>query len=372
VELSSSQLVSVALAWLGSFLFAWRIFPRPAGKIRKLKSKSEKSRLPRVSIVVPARNEESNIRRLLRSLKNLSYPSYEVYVVDDQSEDRTPIIAHDMGFHVIKGTPPPPGWTGKNWACHQVVKKLKGDIFLFTDADTEHRKDSLHRAVQFLQKSGVDMVSALPYHRLETIWEKLMGPFYAFLMAATAPYSPRPRRLFAIGQYLMFRRDSYLAQGGHASIRNQYPDDLALANACIKKGGRYRIFQGRPLFQVRMYPTFKDFIKGWRRNFLAGIQQSNLWTTLEVFLYFFGITGGGLFWMTLWGAVPMMAALVTLTAVQKAWGRFSFAGVLLLPFSLSLFCLITALAGWDYINGNVLKWRGRNYTGWVGEESHDI
>jgi len=209
------------------------------------------------------------------------------------------------------------------------------------------------------------MMSSFPYHRVERWWEKLMGPFHTILMAATAPYSPKPKRLFAIGQFLMFSKESYKKQGGHAAVKNEYPDDLALANACLRSGGNFRIYAGPPLFEVRMYSDFKEFISGWRRNFLAGIQQSNGWATLEVILIYCGLTGSARLFTDWPYLIPASLGALLIIFRQKRWGRFSIFGVLLLPFSLLLFLLVTLMAVYDYWTGNILRWKGRTYTGWV-------
>lgn len=360
------NLFFISLTWLGSALLLWRLWPRPSKPSAGL---SDSFRYPKVSLIVPARNEEHNLSRLLSSLKRLDYPDYEIIVIDDHSTDQTRAVAGSFGVRVLASGALPDGWNGKNWACHQAAKSATGDMLLFTDADTEHHPDSLKRAVSFFTASEADMVSALPYHRTEQPWEKLLGPFHALLLASTAPYASKPRRLFAIGQYLMFSRASYEKQGGHAAVFNQYPDDLALANACLRSGGRYRLSTENPFYQVRMYPTLREFIQGWRRNFLAGIQQSNWQTTLDVVLMFIALAGAGRPFSSISAFLPMAVAVLFILQRQKAWGRFSFWGPLLAPFSLALFLGITVLAIVDKLTGNRLTWKGRSYTGWVENRS---
>lgn len=353
------MIVSVVLCWVGVFLFMWRVWPR------HLKQIKEEFPTPFVSIIIPARDEEKNLSVLLPSLKKLDYPHYEVIVIDDQSSDQTKKVALDFGFKVIEGTSPPAEWVGKNWACHQAMNVAQGELLLFTDADTFHRQDGLKKAVGYFLEKNAALMSALPYHRCVKFWEKLLGPFYAILLAATAPFTPKPRRLFAMGPYLMFSRDSYYLQGGHAAIKNLYPDDLMLANACLKKGGRYVLYYGDSPFEVRMYPTMKEFIMGWRRNFLAGIQQSTVLSFLEVVLIICAMLGAGklgLGW-PIW--VPLSVCFMFLLAQQRMMGNFSFLGVLFYPLSILLFCIITAMSWFDYLNGNVLAWKGRSYQGWV-------
>jgi chlorobactene glucosyltransferase len=281
--------------------------------------------------------------------------------VDDQSNDGTSEIARSLGARVISGAPLPPEWNGKNWACHQGAAAANGELLLFTDADTEHLPDSLSRAVDFLNETESGLISALPYHRTEKFWEKCLGPFFALLYTACNPFHPRPKRLFAIGQYLLFRRSTYETQGGHAAVAHQYPDDLALARACIKANGAYRVYSGPPLFNVRMYANLREFVEGWRRSFLAGIQQTRFTAVVEVVLAIWALTGGLHPFQSMGVFLAAISSAVLVWRRQKLWGRFSLFGIVFLPFSVGLYCLVTVLALWDLLNGNPLRWKGREY-----------
>lgn len=320
--------------------------------------------MPLVSIIIPARNEEKILPRLLESLKKLTYPHFEVIVVDDRSEDRTAEVARSFGASVIMGKELPPHWNGKNWACHQASLQAKGDYLLFTDADTFHKPESLSSALSFFQKKEAALMSALPYHRAERPWEKLMGPFHALIFVATVPNNPQPRRLFAIGQYLFFSRKSYDRLGGHAAVASVYPDDLALANQCLGQGEKYVVHCEEPLFEVRMYASLMEFITGWRRNFLAGIQHSKPQVFIEVILAICGITGAGHFSNSFLCFIPALLSLALIWRRQSPSGNFSTWGIILWPFSLFIYCWVTILTTWDWVRGNKIEWKGRNYEGW--------
>ena len=186
------MILAAALAWGGAAVALGRL----GGRLEA--DPPAPSAFPGVSIVIPARDEEHNLPSLLASLRAIDYPAYEVIVVDDNSSDRTAAVAEAGGARVLRGLPLPPGWNGKNWACHQAVKIATGELLLFTDADTVHRADGLRRAVGFLEAKNADLVSALPYHRCPTWWERLLGPFHALVLVATAHRRPRPRRLYAV------------------------------------------------------------------------------------------------------------------------------------------------------------------------------
>jgi cellulose synthase/poly-beta-1,6-N-acetylglucosamine synthase-like glycosyltransferase len=302
----------------------------------------------------------------------LKWPDLEVVVVDDESADRTAEIvvtfANDnpaLKIKLIKGKPRPNGWTGKNWACHQAFEAASGDWLLFTDADTEHASASLERAVTRMREENLDLLTATPFHRCETLWEKLLGPFQVFMFIATAAFSkPRPGRVFAIGQYLLFRRAAYLKQGGHERIRDVLCDDLELAHHCLKSGGTYAVEGGgEPLFRVRMYGSFLDFVRGWRRIFRLGFRHAKVSSSIEMYFVVAALTGSMKFFSAGWIlSAVMVSSAVFLGIAQKRFGEFSWVGVVLLPFSLTIFVVISLLSVWDLATNQAYEWRGRSYS----------
>ncbi len=359
-------LISFLISTVGMFVLARRIIPRKQKRpLRVLNARD----LPKVSIVVPARNEEHNLHRLLPSLHKLDYPNVETIVVNDHSTDRTKTVALSYGAKVIDGQDLPPGWNGKNWACHQSIPHVDGEIILFTDADTYHLPDSLKKAVSFFLSEELDLMSSFPYHKLNHRWEKLLGPFHSMVIAACAPYQPRPNHLFCIGQYMMFSKASYMRQRGHEDIWFEYPDDLALANRCLQEGGKYGVYSDKPLFEVQMYNTFREFIKGWRRNFLAGMRKSRLSTSLEVIFIFTALVVNIGFLEHPIYILPFIVSSGIVLLTQRTFGRFSTWGIILMPFSLMLFLWVSFLAVFDLMTGNMLLWKGRSYTQWTQNSS---
>ena len=350
-------MIFVALSWVGLIILVWRMTPRRARPLALPKGPN-----PLVSIIVPARNEEKALPRLLDSLKSLDYPRYEVIVVDDGSTDTTAAVASAFGARVVSGRSLESGWKGKQWACWQGVQQAHGDVFLFTDADTTHDRDSLSRSVQFLRASGADMLTALPFHDCLEPWEKLLGPFHVLLLALTAPYArPREKRLFAVGQYILVTKTAYSAIGGHAGVRDELVEDLPIANACIAAGRSFRVFPGERLFRVRMYTSPRAFAAGWRRNFRAGLGMSTWLAPFEMAAFAAALTGGGQLFSTLWAAFPPLAAIFFLAWRQRRLGDFHGLGALLAVVNLGVFCYVTALSVYDMAFGKEMVWKGRAY-----------
>jgi glycosyltransferase involved in cell wall biosynthesis len=351
----------LAMAYIGVGIWLWRLWPRPDNAYQHACEQGS-GETPLVSIIVPARNEAENLPMLLNSLQDLDYPATEVIVVDDESTDRTYEVAAAFDVTVISGQSRPAGWAGKPWACHQGAQVAKGEYLLFTDADTWHSKTSLAQAVRFMKQEQADLASALPYHADRTLWAILMGPFQALLLALTAPFQPpRPKRLFAIGQYLLFRRDYYDLSGGHKVVHSYFAEDLALARHCLAIGRRYRLHWGQPWFHVTMYDTFPQFVAGWRRNFRLGMNGSSRWVFGEALLLMLALFGGGQWGQTIWAVLPTLLTLVIIARWQVTGGRFSILGVLLFPFGVAVFTWVSLAAAYDQLFNRQLVWKQRAY-----------
>lgn len=327
-----------------------------------------------VSVVIPARNEQANLPRLLASLMRSSWKRLEIIVVDDESTDRTRGLALEAGetirrerpdwrFELVDGRPRPASWTGKNWACHQGWLEAKGQWILFTDADTAHDRESLARAIPRMKSQKLDLLSAVPYHRCETVWEKLMGPFHVLILASTAAFGkPRIGRIFAIGQFMLFQRAAYERQGGHKRIRETLADDLELAHECLKAGGKYAVESGARFFDVRMYDSFGAFFRGWRRIIRLGIRHASVVSVVESYFMIAVLTAGLQFaWAPPARVLAMLLAVVGLGVVQKRFGSFSIWGLLTLPFSVGVFVFVSLFAAVDLLTKRSYSWRGRSY-----------
>lgn len=193
--------------------------------------------------------------------------------------------------------------------------------------------------------------------------ERLSGPFHVLLLTITAPLGkPRPGRVYAIGQYLVFTRSGYDRIGGHAAVKDKLVEDLPLANLCLTKGLTYKVLDAAtPLFRVRMYATFQDFLAGWRRNFRAGLGDGSFTACLEIVAIIAALTGAARAVHWTFGLASACIGLALVARAQARLGSFSRLGALLFPFGTGLFCLATLLAVFDMTTRRPTLWKGRAY-----------
>jgi len=249
---------------------------------------------PLVSILVPARNEESNIAGCIQSLLAQDYPSFELLVLDDQSEDGTRAILEKIaenqpGLRVLDGAPPPSGQVGKNWACSQLAQQAQGELFFFTDADTLHQPRALRAIVTALLGEQADFLTGFPRQEVHTWGERLLVPFFSWALLSFIPLAVAYRlRLpvlsVAVGQVMLFRRDPYLAIGGHAQTSASIVDDLLLARQIQAAGMRGRVAFVADLISCWMYHSNREAVHGFTKNLFAAF-NFHLLPFLFVFLW---------------------------------------------------------------------------------------
>ncbi len=275
-----AQIALGAVPWLGlALIMLWR-----ARGTRALSTHSpyiNPAAAPRLSVVLPARNEEHNIERCLGSLSLSSYPNLEIVVVDDHSEDKTRQLAlararHDKRIVVTTPPPLPDGWFGKSWACEHGASVATGEIFLFTDADTWHHPELHARLCNALRDLKADLVSVGGTQEAYTFWEKLLQPLVFLLLliryggAEVVNRSSNPRNKIANGQCILTTREAYYAVGGHASVRGNVAEDLKLAQVYFAAGKKPMLELALPYLSTRMYRSLSEVVSGWGKNIYAG------------------------------------------------------------------------------------------------------
>jgi chlorobactene glucosyltransferase len=263
---------------------------------RTMRSAPDSEEQPFVSIIVPARNEERNIRRCVTSLLEQEYGNYEVIVVDDDSTDGTERILDEIvQFHpqrnrlyILRLRQLPEDWAGKPHALHAGVQEARGEWLLFTDADTWHAPNALRVAVTRAEQASIDLFSLGTQQELPGFWEKVMMPMAYLGIMMQYPIKkvndPQSRVALANGQYILLRRAVYDLTGGYArpDLRNTLLDDRDLAMVVKSCGFRLRLADGRNLVRTRMYQGLGETWRGWRKNAFLGSRGGLLFMLLQL------------------------------------------------------------------------------------------
>lgn len=256
----SSENPSTWLALLALAL-GWRS-DRNYCRLPKLQKNSRRNRLPSLSIIVPARNEEENLKRLLPSLQRINYPGEsEIIVVDDNSQDNTAGIVHHYHAKLVRAGEPAKGCFGKQNACHQGAVVAKGTWLLFTDADTLHAADGPAGAVSYVLDNKLDGLSTFLEQRFFGSMDRLvLTAAFAGLFAAH-----RTNQATLNGQFILIHRDVYLRCGGFLAVGDQMLDDLAFADLVNKMGFKVPLVRAEHFGKVYMYDDTRELWQGISR-----------------------------------------------------------------------------------------------------------
>jgi chlorobactene glucosyltransferase len=350
----------------------WRLDP----------SRSRPSRLPSVSTVVPARDEERGIEEAVRSHLAQDYPDHEVIVVDDRSTDGTGAIlarlaAEDPRLRVVAGVEPPPGWLGKPHALFQGTREARGELLLLADADVRYAPGALVQAVSLLEAKGLDLIALFPRLEMKGFWEQVLMaylPVSYFLGPAFLLNSDRQRR-FAVGAGagMLLRAAAYRAAGGHEALRASVIDDLHLASRVRRAGGRCRMVRADRAMRIRMYRGFREIVDGFTKNiayvFEGGWGALLAATTAYSFLAW-SLPAAVLIASVLGAAVPradvVLAGLAVALMLAARVGIALFLDYPLWP-ALTHPCMAVVWIGimarsfaWRFLKRE-MRWRGRTY-----------
>lgn len=321
---------------------------------------------PSLSIVIPARNEERNLPRLLTSLVSSSLWPSELLVVDDGSTDSTAAVARALGATVLSSAPLPAGWNGKTWACYQGAQHATGELLLFLDADTWFSPGGLeHLIANWVQrKDRAIVLSLLPWHEMSSAFEQL-SLFFNVLMASAGFAAFAPPRLF--GQSLLLTRELYAACGGHASVRGLVLENLSLAGSLRSAGARLVCLAGAGTLHMRMFPGgFHQMFASWTKGFASGAAHSERPVVVSSFVWIFALCSTVLLLLLpfICGRVGLLAVYLLL-GLQLAWlsgrlGNFHPLTSLLYPVPLVYFCAVFGVSVARSALGRKTRWRGRD------------
>jgi glycosyltransferase involved in cell wall biosynthesis len=340
-----------------------RLLPRPAAR----PSTVEQS----VAVLLPVRDEAHRVRPCVQSLlAQQGVPDLRVLVLDDGSTDGTADVvrsaaAGDPRLTVLVGQSPPPGWLGKPYACHQLAAHAAAaEVLVFVDADVVLAPHAIAAAVGLLP--GRELLS--PYPRIVAVGPggRLVQPllqwsWLTFLPLRAMERSSRPSLAAAGGQFLVVTRSGYQRAGGHAGVRDQVLDDVALARAVKRSGGRIALADGSSLAACRMYDSWASLVDGYTKSLWAafGPPVAALWVGLALLLLYvlpLGLVFAGL---PLAGLAGYLLGVLGRIATGRATGARVWPDALLHPVSVLLFVW---LLGRSYRRGRSVRWKGRPVT----------
>lgn len=366
----------------------WMAMP----ELRRRRREKGIEEAPRVSILVPARDEERNIERCVRSLLAQDYPDFEVLVLDDQSSDGTASILSRLGLSeeagtLLRGRELPAGWVGKNWACHQLQEAASGEYLFFTDADTEHEPGMVSAMVELSREHVAGLVSAWPEQITESFGEKLVVSLLPFVGGLLYPHGllrlmgmwpwmrglvpEGMRRLFgaANGQALLFLRRDYEVVGGHEGLRGHLVEDIAFGRAFAERMGEEGLWwvnvNGAGLVRCRMYRNFGEVWEGFTKNSRAAFEGRRfsfwicgvMWVVWMAGPFVWAMAGGKWAWYGCFevGLIYVMRVMVCL------WMGGSWWSVWLHPVA-ALVSAAIGLNSWRKSVGSGVSWKRRVYS----------
>ncbi|HVD31836.1 MAG TPA: glycosyltransferase [Methylomirabilota bacterium] len=353
---------------------------RHRNAIPKLPALQEPSRLPRLSVVVPARDEGSTIGRALGSLLGQDYPDLEIIVVDDRSSDATgevlrELAAKDSRLLVLRVDELPAGWLGKNHALWRGADRASGEWLLFTDADVVFGQGALRRALAYAIAEGLDHLTLAPRLVARGIALRAFVAFfgYAFvaLWGAYLANDPKSERGVGIGAFNLVRRSAYERIGTMRALSLRPDDDIRLGRRLRGFGFRQRVLNGNELLSIEWYPSLSSAISGLEKSMYSSMEY-RLIDAVGVLVYLVAIMVWPFVGVLLLGGIDrvllatvvacLMAALLETyrQSMSPTLTPTALVVALLLPFSAACF-------GWAIVRSVYLaetrgvRWRGTTY-----------
>ncbi|MEI8199602.1 MAG: glycosyltransferase [Eubacteriales bacterium] len=365
-------IVTIIAGLIAALLLFWR---HPA--LRKISDTNEGTGQtetaalpPKISVIIPSRNEEYNLQNILSDLQNQDLPAYEIICVDDASEDRTAEVIGAFGVQYVAVISKPDGWVGKSWACQAGADRASGELLLFMDADVRLDASALRKlAGTYAANRGV--ISVQPFHQVIRIYEHLSFFFSLVLLAANGIGFPFGRRNIGLfGPVILVSREDYMRIEGHYPAKNSIVDDLAMGEAFKRKGIRLSLYMGGPDISFRMYSGgFAELCQGWIKNFASGAFRTPAYLILFIILWFGACTEVVISFIrtltqeslpiTAAGACLYLAWAVFLWLISRRVGSFGLGAAMLYPFLLVFFVILLLVSLFKKVFGRTVTWKGR-------------
>jgi 4,4'-diaponeurosporenoate glycosyltransferase len=359
-------MIEIIIAFTG-FLLSLVLFAR----LRVLKAAKAPPEPCRISVIIPARNEEKNLPLLLEDLARQTYLPFEILVVDDCSTDGTAAAARAFDVRLISVTDKPDGWTGKSYACQLGAEAARGALLLFLDADVRLAPGAIAALANDYAQTGT-AVSVQPYHQTGKAAHEQLSMFFNLVQIAAnglaLPFENNHTGLY--GPVILISKDTYQAAGGHAAVKASITEDLALGEALRRRGIPFALRHGGQIISFRMYGQgLKPLLEGWSKNFATGALKTPVLLLLAVFLWVSSCISAP-YHLILLSFLPLRTYFWLYAALYLCWiavlwritrsvGSFSPISVLLYPIPLLFFICVFILSLLMKLFGFRATWKDR-------------
>ncbi len=355
--------LAIALAGLAATVVLFYRIPRLPEKMSSSQS------TPAISVIIPARNEEQNLKLILGDLKKQVLSPLEIIVVDDMSEDQTATVAMEFGVRLIFVHQKPEGWTGKTWACQFGADAAAGKLLLFLDADVRLGENGLRRLVStYIAEPGT--ISVQPRHHTERAYEQFSMLFNLVQIAANGTALPSQSSQGLYGPLILISQEDYRTLGGHQTVKDSIVEDMSLGQRLRQLGLPYHIYIGDQDISFRMYAGgFRSLLEGWIKNMASGATRTKPIVFVMMFLWIaslisvsyhliLALLGSQLIWIILYTACYAIWVTI-LFALTKQIGQFSKWPIVFFPLPLLVFICVFALSAIKKIFRLTVRWKGR-------------
>jgi len=331
----------------------------------------------KVSILIPARNEELTIRAAAQSaLTQVGLTNFEILILDDSSSDDTAHIVSELTetyaeVTLIEGIEDiPAGWLGKPFACHRLSQKASGSVLVFLDADVILEPTAVAACVQLLREQDLALVAPYPRQIAQTLVERLVQPLVVWSWAATLPLgiaekSLRPSLSAANGQLMVMDREAYVQCGGHESVRNIVLEDIALMRSLKASGSHCATVNGSDIAQCRMYESTEQVIDGYTKSLWSAFGSpagSVAVNSLLGFTYLvppIALITGRKKSTRILGGIGLASGIASRALVAKKTNAKVWPDSLAQPASIAAFIGLNALSWYRHVRGTN-TWKGRS------------
>jgi chlorobactene glucosyltransferase len=383
---------TIFIAWVYFFLYMLRSLKKSPKleSFNHLQNRTNDNYLPKVSVILPARNEEKYISKCLDSLFEQDYPNFEIIAVNDSSSDKTAEIMYRYQnkssiLTVLNAGFKPAGWIGKNWACHQGYLRANGEIFLFTDADTIHSPSVLSLAIEHLVEQKLDALTVIPRLLCQDIWTKITLPLiWSISYVKYSPIranNPKATTGYFFGSFYVIFRKVYEAVGTHEAVKSEIVEDGALGGIVKKAKFNLRVVRGEHYVEAVWARDFSTLWHGLRRLMIPLYHQDRINASLITIATFFlllipfislfvfpflsimsnfNTSGKDILLLV---NLNTIALIVLSSAIQSKYILFnSSLYSLASPIAGTIICLAFLSSIIDAKKKEIIKWRGRGYT----------